>query len=235
MAGKPVCLVTGGNGLIGGELLGLLSDRYDVHAAVRTVPAGVHSVVRYFPFDLAAPWNVNALPAKADIVIHLAQSEKFREFPEKAEEVFQVNTQSTLHLLDYARKTGVRKFIYASSGGIYGSSNSGFTEDAQVLSASELGFYLGTKLCSEILVENYTKFFDVDIVRFFFVYGPRQRRSMLIPRLVDNVREGRPIGLVGKDGIRINPIHVSDAASVLARCIELPGSQKINIGGSEVL
>ena len=58
---------------------------------------------------------------------------------------------------------------------------------------------------------------------------------MLLPRLVDNIRAGVPITLQGQDGIRINPIHVSDAALALESCLQLTGSHTFNIAGNEIL
>jgi UDP-glucose 4-epimerase len=58
---------------------------------------------------------------------------------------------------------------------------------------------------------------------------------MLVPRLVQSVREGRPITLQGQDGIRINPTHVTDAVSAIANALTLKSSQKINVGGPDVL
>ena len=71
------------------------------------------------------------------------------------------------------------------------------------------------------------------ILRFFFVYGPGQRESMLIPRLIRSVEEGRPITMRGSNGIRINPIHVRDAARCVDFALKLDDSQKINVAGSE--
>jgi nucleoside-diphosphate-sugar epimerase len=140
-----------------------------------------------------------------------------------------------MRLLDWARQIGVRTFVFASSGGVYGAGGKEFSEEQEAMPRGDLGFYLSTKLCSEVIAENYTQYMDVIILRFFFVYGPGQRRSMLIPRLVDSVREEKPIVLQGKDGIRINPTYVSDAVDAICAALELAGSQKINVGGPQVL
>ncbi|MEW6470319.1 MAG: NAD(P)-dependent oxidoreductase [Bacteroidota bacterium] len=226
-------VITGSGGLIGSALLAALQNKHTLFAVGRSRPS--NSEVNFIKLDLSSDWSITALPGKADAIFHLAQSEHFREFPQRTADVFEVNTVSTVKLLDYALKSGVKKFIYASSGGIYGFGDHGFSEEQEVVAHGDLGFYLGTKLCSEILVENYSKFFDVIIARFFFVYGKQQKRSMLIPRLVDNVRSGKEITLQGEEGIKTNPIHVSDAARAMVRCLDVNGSHKINIAGPEVL
>ena len=226
-------LITGSNGLIGDALIEQLHDKtlfqlYGISRAVNTK-------VSTFVLDLSANWSDDILPKKIDVVIHLAQSEKFRDFPESANEVFQVNTLSTLKLLEYARKAGAKKFIYASSGGVYGNSDIGFNEESPLQPNKNLGFYLTTKFCSELLVSNYTSFFDINILRFFFVYGVKQKKAMLIPRLIESIKNGKEITLQGEDGIRINPIFVEDAVSAILGVCNMSGSFNLNIGGKETL
>ncbi|MBI6546612.1 MAG: NAD-dependent epimerase/dehydratase family protein, partial [Cyanobacteria bacterium NC_groundwater_1444_Ag_S-0.65um_54_12] len=201
------CIVTGAAGLVGAQLLRAPGSDWEVIGiSRRELGSDLDSArIRHLPIDLARHWDISCLPRRADVVIHLAQSEHFREFPSYAEEIFQVNTFSTLRLLDYARRAGVRTFVLASSGGIYGHGNQEFTEEGEVSAPGDLSYYLGTKLGSEVLAESYTPYLTVIVLRFFFVYGPGQRKEMLIPRLIQSVREGSPITLQGENGIRINP------------------------------
>lgn len=229
------CLVTGATGLIGERVLQDLSRDWEIYALTRTAPAHAQAHLHYLPVNFADCWPQDLLPPQVDAVIHLAQSEHFRQFPDKAVDMFQVNVMSTLQLLDYARQASAKTFVLASSGGIYGHHDQEFREDEAVMASADLGFYLNTKLCAEIIAENYAPFMNVIMLRFFFVYGSRQRKSMLVPRLVQSVREGRAITLQGQDGIRINPTYVSDAAHAIVKALALDSSQKINVGGPEVL
>lgn len=226
-------LITGSNGLIGQELMEMLkqSESYRIFGAGRSNNGGKSDIF----LDLSTDWSDDILPKRMDVIIHLAQSEKFRDFPESATEVFQVNTVSTLKLLEYARKSGAKKFIYASSGGVYGNSDTGFNEDSPLKPNKDLGFYLTTKFSSELIVGNYASYFDINILRFFFVFGEKQRKNMLIPRLIDSVRNDKPITLQGKDGIKINPVYVNDAASAIIKVVGSKGSFNVNIGGLEIL
>jgi len=229
------CLIIGATGLIGRHVVGLLSDNWELYALARKAEELQSHRTHYIKRDLAEDWNMKGFPESVDAVIHLAQSEHFREFPAHAERIFNVNTISTLRLLEYARRVKTRIFVLASSGGIYGHGDEGFREDQAITAKGDLGFYLGTKLCAEVLAENYTPFINIIILRFFFVYGPGQHSRLLIPRLVKAVKEERPIILHGKDGLKMNPTYVSDAASAVCRSLELKESQKINIGGPEIL
>lgn len=230
-------LITGANGLIGSEAVTLLlNSGYRVSAIVREEWKGViHSQLFPIVLDLAADWDDSVLPDRVDGVIHLAQSPHFRSFPDKADDVLAVNTIASHKLLLYAQKAKASHFVLGSSGGIYGYGESGFTEESLPLPGGSLGHYLGTKLCAEILADSFSKLMNVQVLRFFFVYGQKQKREMLMPRIADNVNSGRPVFLNGENGIRINPIHVSDAARCVMESLRLAGSNTINIAGQEVV
>jgi UDP-glucose 4-epimerase len=228
-------LITGAGGLLGAQAVRQFVGKHDVHALVHSVPAKPVSDVSYYAIDLAKSYELDQLPKEIDAVIHLAQSARFREFPDQAADVFNVNVGSTARLLEYARRSGAKAFILASSGGVYGTGDEAFKENAAIPQNGQLGYYLGSKLCAEVLAQNYASLLNVSVLRFFFMYGKEQKRSMLLPRLVDFIRAGSPITLQGNDGIRINPIHVSDAVHALEGCLRLNGSHTFNVAGSEIL
>ena len=232
---KKTVVVTGANGLLGRELVGLLAMTYDVRALVHMVPPDPILGVNYYGVDFSVDWNAGVLPEKADAIVHLAQSAHFRDVPARALEVFEVNITSTARLLDYAWRTGVERFVFASSGGIYGSGTQAFRENSPISPPDSLGYYLGSKASGEALVSSYAKFMKVMILRFFFIYGQRQNRTMLIPRLADNIRAGQPITIQGDNGLRLNPIHVVDAAKAVMASLESENSAIYNIAGPEKL
>ena len=108
-------LVTGGTGLIGTHCLPHLTPQDEVYAVSRS--GDVPGAKYVLDIDLGQPWSTADLPRGIDCVVHLAQSEHYREFPQQAEDVFAVNTLSTAKLLDYACETGVKNFVLASSAG----------------------------------------------------------------------------------------------------------------------
>lgn len=236
MSVVPKILLTGASGLLGREVVKLLGDSAELHLLVRkksSFPSDKNKISH--EIDLSHKWDSDSLPKKIDIVIHLAQSEHFREFPEKAKNIFRVNVESTARLLEYAYESGAKHFVYASSGGIYGCGNQAFKENAPVVDSGKLGYYLASKYSSEMLAQQYSSLMQVSILRFFFIYGGRQRRSMLLPRLVESIRSKKTINLEGESGIRINPIHVNDAAKALIASLEANGNKTFNIAGSEEL
>ncbi len=228
-------LVTGANGLLGKHTVEYFKNDYEVHAIVRNIPADAVKEVNYHVHDFKGNWSTEELPENINTIFHLAQSELFRDFPDHAIDVFNVNVTSTVKLLDYARKVGAQRFVFTSTGGLYDRSLDAVSENSPINTFGALGNYFATKLCSEILTHNYTNYFDVTLLRLFFMYGKGQRRSMLIPRLVDNIKSGNPIKLTTNGGIQINPVHVSDVVKVLESLLETNGSYTFNVAGPETL
>lgn len=235
MIAKKSILVTGANGLLGRQALEEMKGAYNLHALVHREPENILGGVEYHLIDLASDWSYSSLPHHIDFVIHLAQSSRYREFPDQAINVFRINIQSTALLLDYSRIAGASMFIYASSGGVYGSGRKAFFENEPVEKPGNLDYYLNSKLSSEILVQSYATLMHVTVLRFFFMYGKGQKKSMLIPRLVDNIASGQSISLQGQTGILINPVHVTDACKALQAVLKTKGSAIYNIAGPDVL
>lgn len=229
-------LLTGASGLIGRHLIPKLLAEAEIFSLVRhkdrECPEGVYQI----PMDLSLPLQEDRLPKKIDGVIHLAQSENFRRFPEKAIDIFAVNTNATLYLLDYARRAGAHAFILASSGAVYPEASSPcHEEDGISLSSLAPNFYRMSKLAAEMAAAQYISWMNVMTLRFFFVYGPGQREGMLIPRLTASVLNGQPVQLQGDAGIRINPIYCTDAAEAVKKSLLHGQSAHFNVGGSELL
>jgi UDP-glucose 4-epimerase len=230
-------LVTGAAGLLGRATAIALADAgVEVHALVRNSAQRFRDDIVFHEVDLAQPLVAASLPQEVDAIFHLAQAREFRDFPTSASSVFSINVSTTAFLLDYASRAGVGSFVYASSGGVYrGQETVALTEDSPLQAPAELGYYLATKLSSESLVGSYSAQFAAVCLRYFFIYGAGQARSMLIPRLYDRVRGSEPLSLQGEDGMRINPVHVSDAAAATVAAANLGGSATLNIAGPEVV
>lgn len=234
-------LITGAFGLVGSELMTLLRRDPETQIYAVVTPNEVSYTlapqknVKILFCDFTKSFDFSGFPTQVDVVIHLAMSPDSKNFPEKGVEIFNVNTLSTLHLLNFARNAHVKKFIFTSSG-VYNYSSAIIHAESEDININNIpDFYLSTKVCSEILLMNYQDFFDICTLRLFFVYGNNQRKEMLIPRLIENIKIGIPIHIDKNGGIKLNPTHVSDVARTIYESINLQGSHTINIAGNEVV
>ena len=231
-------LITGANGLLGHDLCKKLNrSGFNITAITRKI--GNYSKDKTWnqvEIDFNTQWSTDQLPKRVDVIIHLSQSSSFNDFPSKSLDIFNVNISSTAQILDYALKAGAKHFIYASSGGIYRKSNQLLSENSEISNGNDSGYYITSKICSETLCKCYSKFMRISIIRPFFIYGYRQSMNMLIPRLIICIKDGKKISLNKKNGIKVNPIHVSDASeSIKSIIINNPKSDIFNLAGPEVL
>lgn len=229
-------LVTGASGHLGARALDMLCPENEVHAIVRAIPAFVRPGVTYHPIDLSTDWSAKSLPDQIDAVIHLAQSRRYREFPEQSLETFRVNAASTAVLLDYALRAKASRFVLASTGGLHCPAASVIGEHTQVDPPDgPLAYYFRSKQVAELLTRPYQAFMDITVLRPFFIYGPGQLPDKLIARLIASVNDGRPIQLHGGEGLLINPVYVDDVAELLRAILNVPGSRTLMVAGPEVV
>jgi nucleoside-diphosphate-sugar epimerase len=215
--------------LIGSRLIARLAPGNEVFALARGAEPELEGV-EWVREDLSQPLDPATLPRAIDAVAHLAQADRYRDFPDGAMELFAVNVQSTAALLEYARTAGARAFVLASTGGSYAPSPEPITEDAALTMP---GPYFRSKRMAELLVENYAGELGGAILRFFFAYGPGGKR--LVARLASQILAGEEIVIEGDPGIAMNPIYVEDAAAAVEAALGLREQATINVAGDEVL
>mgnify|MGYP001221880692 CR=1 FL=1 len=229
--------ITGANGLLGANLVNVLSKEHYVYAVLEESPIlNFSSNKNIFTIykDLSNFETID-LPKDIDLIYFLAQSNRFRDFPNGVSDMLKVNIEAPLKIAKWAIENNVKKFIYASSGGVYRKPDKPVKEFFDINANERNGFYLDSKLSAEILLKNFASMFETFIIaRPFFIYGKKQKKHMLIPRLINNIMESRDIVLSSQDGIKINPIHVEDAAKVFSNMINLKGEFIINVAGKEV-
>lgn len=231
-------LITGANGLLGRNLVEFFSKTNKVYALIKNkekISFKMNENIVLLELDLY-DLNTEFLPKEIDAIYYLAQSNYFRDFPNSAKDMFEINIYSPLKLCAWAIENNVKKFIYASSGGVYTNPNKPVKEFFDINANEKQGFYLNSKLSAEILLKNYIDYFETFvIIRPFFMYGINQNETMLIPRLINSVKESKEIFINGKSGIKINPIYIDDAVKCVSNILKLKGDYIINIAGKEVM
>lgn len=223
-------VLTGGTGFIGSNLLDSLAGDHDVFALGR-VPALGRPRVRWIEHDLSRPLDEARLPNEIDAVVHLAQSRRYRDFPAGAEDIFALNVRATFDLVEYARRAGAARFVFTSTGGVYGNGDESFVEEDRV---NPINFYLASKHAAETVIAPFVGELHAIVLRPFFVYGPGQG-PMLVSTFAQRVLAREAITIVGNPGIRINPIYVGDAVRALGKALEHPSSLLCNVAGDETV
>lgn len=244
-------LVTGGAGFIGSHLTERLLARGDRVTAFDDFNDFYHPAKKranVAPFlrcpgyrlvegDIRDEAKVGALFASGgfDAVIHLAARAGVR--PSLAEPILyeDVNCIGTLRLLEAARRHGPKLFLFGSSSSVYGINEKvPFAEDDAV--DRPISPYATTKRTGELLCYNYHHLygFKVACLRFFTVYGPRQRPEMAIHKFTDLLWRGKPVPLYGDGQSRRDYTYVDDIVDGLVATLELgPDFEILNLGGAE--
>jgi nucleoside-diphosphate-sugar epimerase len=221
-------LITGANGFLGRNLVLRLGDKHETTALVRpgqTTPLAAHVVEA----DLRGPVSPAKLPSGIDAVVHLAQASV--KPGESAVEMFDVNTRSTIELLEWSRRAGASRFIFASSGDVYRSRVGPCVESDALEPAS---FYAVTKRASELLTAAYGDYFGSCVLRFFHPYGPGQS-SRLIPNLAKRIQSDEPVFVDMRDGPGLTPIYIDDAITAIEGVLASSWTGAMNVAGDAVV
>ncbi len=149
---------------------------------------------------------------------------------------YQANCEGTLNLLDLCRRSGVRKFLLASTSSLYGKHNqTPYREDADT--NRPLSPYAASKKAAETLAFSYHHLhgIDVSILRYFTVYGPAGRPDMSVFRFIRRMAEGEPIVVFGDGSQSRDFTFVDDIAAGTVAAIKPLGYEAINLGGDRVV
>ena len=245
-------LVTGGAGFIGSHLvekvlaaghavviLDDFNDFYDPqikHANIAGFAKEV-SVCRVDLRDGAAVRNLFHRE-KVDAIAHLAARAGVRPSIQHPQLYYDTNVSGTLHLLEAARVTGVERFIFASSSSVYGGSKTTpFSEDQHL--TQTLSPYGATKIAGEFLCSTYSHLYQMRVValRYFTVYGPRQRPDLAIHQFTRLINAGQPIDQFGDGNTRRDYTYIDDViqGTMAALDYEGPHYDVFNLGESETI
>ncbi len=247
-------LVTGGAGFIGSHLcerllasghavwtLDDLNPFYDVAIKRRNL-AELQGMGKPFTFvhgDLTNPACLQELfgSVKFDQVIHLAARAGVRPSLDEPALYQRVNVEGTVNLLEAARKHQVKKITIASSSSVYGiNARVPFSETDPIFSA--ISPYAASKLACEALGHVYHHIYKMDVamLRFFTVYGPRQRPDLAIHKFAQLITAGKPIPVFGDGSTARDYTFVSDTVDGIMACTKKEfGFEIFNLGESQTV
>jgi len=148
---------------------------------------------------------------KTEIIIHLAAKAGVRPSIEDPIAYNDVNVNGTVILLEAARKFGIKKFIFGSSSSIYGNNKKvPFNETDNV--DFPISPYAATKKAGELVCHTYNHLYGIDMtcLRFFTIYGPRQRPDLAIHKFVRLIEAGKPIPVYGDGSMMRDFTYIDD-------------------------
>jgi len=245
-------LVTGGAGFIGSHLVekllgaghaaAILDDFNDFYDP-QIKRANIEKISKDVPVhhvDLRENAAVRNLfhREKFDTIAHLAARAGVRPSIQHPQLYYDTNVTGTLHLLDAARATGVERFIFASSSSVYGVSKTVPFSEEQHLTQT-ISPYAATKIAAEFLCSTYSHLYKLRVValRYFTVYGPRQRPDLAIHQFTKNIHVGQPIDQFGDGTTRRDYTYIDDIiqGTMAALTYNGPLFDIFNLGESETI
>ena len=247
-------LVTGGAGFIGSHtverllsqgsaqvtILDNFNDYYDP-AIKRVNLRKIADRVTVREADLTDRAAVDAVfdAGKFDAVIHLAARAGVRPSIERPELYIDTNIKGTFNLLEACKRTGCRKFVFASSSSVYGVNKKvPFCETDAILQT--ISPYAMTKMAGEQMCSNYAHLYNIRVVclRFFTVYGPRQRPDLAISKFTRRIEDGETIDRYGDGNTARDYTFISDIVDGVIGALAYetgPICDIFNLGGSQTV
>ena len=243
-------LVTGGAGFIGshlcerllkeGQEVTILDDLNDFYSPLRkkenVALAAAAGPVAFYQGDICDRETVGRVfeERKPEAVVHLAARAGVRPSLEAPLLYEQVNVRGTMVLLEAARQSGLGKFVFASSSSIYGIANHvPFSEEDHLnLPVSP---YAATKIAGEKICFTYSHLYAIKTVclRFFTVYGPRQRPDLAIRKFTQLMLDGQRISMFGDGSTGRDYTFISDIVQGIVAALDYDCAYEVfNLGNS---
>lgn len=248
-------LITGGAGFIGSHLVDRLlsegnwqitvvddfNDFYDPAIKRANVRALLSNPdYKLVEADIRQPAALEQVFAGAafDCIVHLAARAGVRPSLNEPRLYVETNINGTLNLLELARAHRVKQFVFGSSSSVYGmNAKVPFSEDDPIF--NPISPYAATKAAGELICHSYAHLYDLRIVclRFFTVYGARQRPDLAIHKFAKLISEGKPIPVFGDGTTRRDYTYIDDIIAGVRAAMDYDQSkyEVINLGESRTV
>jgi UDP-glucuronate 4-epimerase len=247
-------LVTGAAGFIGSHLVDrLLStgwqvtalDNFDNYYARAIKMANIrchlsHPAYTLLEQDIRDVGTLESVGGAGplDAIVHLAGRGGVQPSIREPSVYHDINVSGTLNLLELARQTGTRRFVFASSSSVYGLNQRLPWKETEI-NLLPVSPYASTKLSAEFLGHVYSYLHGVKFMglRFFTVYGPRLRPDLAIHRFATNILSGTRIQIYGDGGTRRDYTHVSDIVKGICAAMRYTASpfEIFNLGNNNAV
>ncbi len=248
-------LITGGAGFIGSHLVDRLlseggwqitvvddfNDFYSPEVKRANIAEHLeHPLFALIEGDIRDAAGMAAIFAetKFDCIVHLAARAGVRPSLSEPKLYAETNINGTLNLLELAREHGIKQFVFGSSSSVYGiNAKVPFAEDDRI--HQPISPYAATKAAGELLCHTYSHLYDIRCIclRFFTVYGARQRPDLAIHKFSRLITEGKPIQVFGDGTTRRDYTYIDDIIHGVRAAIDYDRSifEIFNLGESQTV
>jgi UDP-glucose 4-epimerase len=230
-------LVTGGAGFIGSVVVDRLREAgyepriFDIRHSPHHARGEIATVIG----DVRNPADVRHAMTGCDIVVHMAAAADVNEVVKTPAHAEELNSRSTLNVLEAARVAGVERVVYASTIWVYSDVDAKVVdEDTPLLPPAHL--YSATKLAGELYCRSYAELYGVEstILRFGIPYGPRARPAAVVPVFVRKALAGEPLTVAGGGLQSRRFVYVEDLADGVVKSLQPIAANRVyNLVGSE--
>jgi UDP-glucose 4-epimerase len=232
-------LVTGGSGFIGSHVTEKLLDRGLDARILDLKEPPFDGPVQTFRGSVTERKQVEQALAGCDAVIHLAAVANVDDVIRDPARAESVNVRGTLNVLEAARRTGVKRVVYASTSWVYSDCEEA-TVDEETRPAPPSHIYTATKLAGELYCKAYRELYGLEftILRFGIPYGPRARDGGVIRAFVDRALADKPLSVAGTGQQSRRFVYVEDLAegtvcalrpSAANRVFNLVGTESVSV------
>lgn len=246
-------LVTGGAGFIGSHLsevllnlnhrvvvIDNLNDYYNPEIKKKNIEkASKHVNYKFYKEDIR---NLEVIfkickSNPIDLICHLAARAGVRSSIQQPELYQDVNIKGTLNILEICKNLSISKLLFASSSSIYGNNTKvPFSESDPV--DNPISPYAATKKACELLCYTYCHLYNINIscLRFFTVYGPRQRPDMAISKFTNLIYNNKPVPMFGDGSMERDFTYIDDIIDGILKVIDnINGYEIYNLGKSQCI
>jgi UDP-glucuronate 4-epimerase len=259
---KRTCVVTGGAGFIGSHTCeAILRNGWDVFCidnfndyynpaykrenikAVEHAAAAAGRVFKVCEGDIRDPDFVRRVfdEAKPELVIHLAACAGVRPSIENPTLYIDVNINGTVTILEAIREAGIKRLVFASSSSVYGNNEKVPFSEADPVD-NPISPYAATKKAGELICHTYHHLYDINTacLRFFTVYGPRQRPDLAIYKFTKLILEGKKVPFFGDGSTKRDYTYIEDIIDGIEKaCMWVEAAEKrygiFNLGESNTI
>jgi UDP-glucose 4-epimerase len=208
-------LVTGGSGFIGSHVVDALRAIGHEVVVLDRIPLRHRADVEYRAADVADFAAVRTAMKGIDYVHHEAAMSDVDQVFERPIECIASNVLGTTHVLEAARREGVKRVFLASSVWVYAGVRANVVdEETPIALSGPRHVYTSSKIAGELITNDYAALYDlpVTIFRYGVPYGPRMRDALLIPAMLERALSGRPLVIAGDGSQTRNFLYVADLA-----------------------